>query len=400
MTQQTPAVCDQASPEPSHNDPAIYDWLRDKRDSSPIYFDETIHAWRVFRYDDILRILRDSASFSNDMPRVMPQQSFTRGNVAMMDPPKHTQIRAIVSRAFTSRVVALLEPRVAEITNQLLDAAAARGNEIDLIEDLAYPMPVMVIADLLGVPRADQELFRRWADSLLSIKSGDIQTAEFVDAIEGSQRELHDYLLQRVSARRMRPGDDLISGLLAADVDGQRLDDEEIANFCSLLLMGGHVTTTLILGNAMLCLDMNPKARAEVQADRTKLPRLIEEVLRYRPVFIVNARVTNCAVDLRGHAIPANALIFSSLMSANHDERQFPEPERFDIHRDPNPHLGFGHGIHYCMGAPLGRLETRLALDILLTRYPDLMVTPGSTPEFYETGLCGVKSLAVTLERV
>jgi cytochrome P450 len=392
MTQQITA-------EPSHNDPAIHAWLRDKRDSSPVLFDETMHSWRVFRYADVLRILSDPVNFSNDMARVMPQQEFTRGNVAMMDPPKHTHIRSIVSKAFTPRVVAGLEPRVVEITNDLLDQAIARGNEFDLVEDLAYPMPVMVIADLLGVPRSDQGLFRGWADSLLSIKGGDIQSAEFVQAIERSQRELRDYLRQQVADRRAHPGDDLISGLIAADVDGQRLDDDEIANFASLLLMGGHVTTTLILGNAVLCLAENPGARAEATEDRAKLPRLIEEVLRYRPVFVVNARVTNNEVVLGGQSIPPDSLVLSSLMSANHDERQFDNPGRFDIHRDLNPHLGFGHGIHYCMGAPLGRLETKLALDILLTRFPDFALTPGGVPQFYDTGLCGVKSLPVTLRQ-
>jgi len=397
VTQQTGIERGQVPPEPSHTDPAIHRWLRGMRDHHPVYFDEAIQTWRVFRYEDVLRILTDPVVFSNDMPRVMPQQGFTRGNVAMMDPPQHTRVRALTSRAFTPRVVASLAPRVAEITNELLDAAEAKGDQVDIIAELAYPMPVTVIADLLGVPQSDQELFKGWADGMLSIKTGDIQTVEFVEAIERSQQELSDYLLEQVAAKRLRPGDDLISALIAAELDGSRLDDDEIANFSGLLLMGGHVTTTLILGNALLCLDEYPQVRDELRANLGLVPKFMEEVLRYRPVFIINARVTNDEVVLRDQVIAKDTLVVSSLLSANHDERQFADPERFDPHREPNPHLGFGHGVHYCMGAPLGRMETRIALEILFTRYPDLHVTPGTVPEFYETGLCGVKGLPVTL---
>lgn len=397
MTQQASVPRGQVPPEPSHTTAEVHPWLRGMRDHHPVWFDERIQSWRVFRYDDVQRILTDPAVFSNDMARVMPQQEFTRGNVAMMDPPQHTRTRALTGKVFTSRVVQAMEPRVAEITHGLLDAAERKGDEVDIVAELAYPMPVTVIADLLGVPQSDQELFRGWAERMLSIGNGDIQTVEFVQAVERSQRELRDYLLEQVAAKRRRPAEDLMSGLIAADLDGQRLDDDEIANFSSLLLMGGHVTTTLILGNALLCLQEFPAVRDEVRADPRLIPAFVEEVLRYRPVFIVNARVTNSPVELRGQHIPADTLVISSLLSANHDERQFADPERFDLHRRPNPHLGFGHGIHYCMGAPLGRLETRVALEILFARYPDLHVTPGAEPEFYETGLCGVKSLAVTL---
>jgi cytochrome P450 len=397
-TQQVSEQRSEIPPQPPHSDPAIHDWLRARRNDSPVYFDEMIRAWRVFRYADVARILTDSATYSADVSRVMPQQSFIAGNIAMMDPPMHTRVRSIVSRAFTPKVVAGLEPRVAAITNQLLDTAVAKGDQFDLIEDLSYPMPMMVIADLLGVPQSDLGLFRGWAEGMLSIKV-DIQSAEFVQAIERARRQLCDYLLELVAYRRGRPGDDLISGLIAADVDGERLDGEVVANFSGLLLMAGHVTTTLVLSNTMLCLEENADARAEVLADRNKLPRLIEEVLRYRPAFVINLRVTNRDVVLHGQTIPASSLVFSSLWSANHDERQFADPGRFDIHRDPNPHLGFGQGIHYCIGAPLGRLETRVALDILLTRFPGIAMTPGTSPEFYESGLCGVRSLQMTFNR-
>jgi cytochrome P450 len=395
MTQHVSEQLD-LPPQPPHSDPAIHDWLRARRDETPVYFDPMIRAWRVFRYADVAHILTDSATYSADVSRVMPQQSFIEGNIAMMDPPTHTQVRSIVGKAFTPRMVAGLEPSVVAITNELLDAAVEKGGEFDLIEDFTYPMPLMVIADLLGVPRSDRGLFRGWAENMLSMKL-DLLSPEFIEAIERARRNLCDYLMELVTHRRGRPGDDLISGLIAAEVDGERLSDEVIANFSGLLLMAGHVTTTLVLSNTMLSLHEHPDVRAEVLADRSKLPGLIEEVLRYRAAFVVNMRVTNRDVELHGQTIPAGSMVFSSLMSANHDERQFPDPQRFDIHRDPNPHLGFGHGIHYCIGAPLARLESRAALDVLFTRFPDIAVTPGGIPEFYESGLCGVRSLPMTL---
>ena len=224
----------------------------------------------------------------------------------------------------------------------------------------------------------------------------DIRSEGFATRVEDTLREMEEYLLGHCRARRRRPGDDLISALVTAEVDGERLDDEEVVNFSRLLLVAGHITTTLLLGNTVLCLEENPSAAAELRADRTLIPPALEEVLRSRSPFPQMARFTTRAVELSGQVIPANQLVMLWLLGANHDERQFPDPERFDIHRMPNEHLAFGHGIHFCLGAPLARLEGKIAVDVLLTRLADIQIAPTTTLQFYDN-VFGPRSLPLTV---
>jgi cytochrome P450 len=293
-----------------------------------------------------------------------------------MDPPQHRKLRALVSQAFTPRVVAGLEPRITALTAELLDRT---GERFDLIDALAYPLPVIVIAELLGIPSADQPLFRTWADVLLSQEIDRDQalgeaSERAVTAVAPTMREMNVYFLDHIRARRKSPSTDLTSKLVEAEVDGQRLADEEIVGFVGLLLIAGHITTTATLGNSVVCLHENPGAAAEVRADPALLPAAIEEVLRVRPPFPRVGRLTKVDTEVGGVALPAGQVVMPWLTAANRDERVFPEPHRFDIHRRPNPHLTFGHGIHFCLGAPLARLEARVALRLLLERYRDIEV--------------------------
>ena len=333
-------------------------------------------------------VLSDPAVFSSDLTALQPDQDdfalFQRGNFVRMDPPQHRKLRTLVSQAFTPRVVAGLEPRIAELTTELLDRA---GERFDLIDALAYPLPVIVIAELLGIPTSDQALFRTWADVLLSQEVDPDQAVgeageQAVAAVAPTMREMNAYFLDHIRSRRADPGDDLTSKLVQAEVDGERLADEEIVGFVGLLLLAGHITTTATLGNSVVSFQDNPDAAAEVRADPTLLPAAIEEVLRLRTPFPRVGRITKVDTEVGGVPVPAGQIVLPWLAAANRDERVFAEPHRFDLHRRPNPHLTFGHGIHFCLGAPLARLEARVALRLLLERYRDVEVAGDEQVEY------------------
>jgi cytochrome P450 len=355
-------------------------WLEDSRGHGQVHFDEKQQCWQVLGHPETSTILSDPAVFSSDLTALMPDQDdfalFQRGNFVRMDPPQHRKLRALVSQAFTPKVVADLEPRIAELTTQLLDQVPER---FDLIDALAYPLPVIVIAELLGIPTSDRGLFRRWADVLLGQEVDPDQAVlevseQALAAVSPTVREMNAYFLDHIAARRASPGNDLTSKLVQAEVDGERLADEEIIGFVGLLLLAGHITTTATLGNSVVSFQDNPDAVAEVRADPRLLPAAIEEVLRVRTPFPRLGRLTTVDTEVGGVRIPARQIILPWLTAANRDERVFTEPHRFDIHRRPNPHLTFGHGIHFCLGAPLARLEARVALRLLLERYRDMEV--------------------------
>jgi cytochrome P450 len=355
-------------------------WLEDSRTHGQVHFDDTQQCWQVLGHPEASTVLSDPAVFSSDLTALQPVQDdlalFQRGNFVRMDPPRHRKLRTLVSQAFTPKVVAGLEPRVAELTTALLGEV---GERFDLIEALAYPLPVVVIAELLGVPTSDRGMFRGWADVLLGQEIDPDQSLleageQALAAVAPTMREMNAYFLDHTRSRRMSPGDDLTSKLVQAEVDGERLADEEIIGFVGLLLIAGHITTTATLGNSVLSFQDNPDAVAEVRADPTLLPAAIEEVLRVRTPFPRLGRVTTVDAEVGGVRMPAGQVVVPWLTAANRDGRVFSHPDRFDIHRTPNPHLTFGHGIHFCLGAPLARLEARVALRLLLARYRDIEV--------------------------
>ncbi|WP_222262903.1 cytochrome P450 [Modestobacter marinus] len=355
-------------------------WLEDSRLHGQVHFDDTQQCWHVLGHPEATAVLSDPAVFSSDLSALRPRQDdlalFQRGNFVNMDPPQHRKLRTLVSQAFTPRVVADLEPRIAELTTELLDQVDDR---FDLIDALAYPLPVIVIAELLGIPTSDRSLFRTWADVLLGQEIDPDQalrqaSEQAVTAVAPTMREMNTYFLDHIRSRRASPGDDLTSKLIRAEVDGERLADEEIVGFVGLLLIAGHITTTATLGNSVVSFQDNPDAVAEVRGDPGLLPAAIEEVLRVRTPFPRLARIATVDAEVDGRHIAAGQVVIPWLTAANRDERVFAEPHRFDIHRKPNPHLTFGHGIHFCLGAPLARLEARVALRLLLDRYRDVEV--------------------------
>jgi cytochrome P450 len=358
----------------------LLSWLEASRAHGQVHFDDKQQCWHVLGHPEAGAVLSDPAVFSSDLTALQPDQDdlalFQRGNFVRMDPPQHRKLRTLVSQAFTPRVVADLEPRIAELTNELLDQA---GERFDLIDALAYPLPVIVIAELLGIPTSDRSLFRRWADALFNQEVDPDRSLrdvseQAVTAVAPTMREMNAYFLDYIRSRRASPGSDLTSKLVQAEVDGERLTDEEIVGFLGLLLLAGHITTTATLGNSLVSFRDAPDAAAEVRADPALLPAAIEEVLRVRTPFPRLARITTAETEVAGVRIPAGQVVLPWLTAANRDERVFREPHRFDIHRQPNPHLAFGHGIHFCLGAPLARLEARVALRLLLERYRDVEV--------------------------
>jgi cytochrome P450 len=384
---------------------AMFAWFRQQREAGSIHRDAQQPIWQVFGYAVAERILSDPDVFSSDFSGIMPSQRdfdlFSRGNFVRMDPPRHRKLRGLVSKAFTPRMVTGLAPRIAELTAELLDRLGG-ADRFDLIDALAYPLPVTVIAELLGIPVEDRGLFHTWADTMLSMNQ---QTTEIkldpalFEAIAPTMREMNAYLLAHIQRHRAHPADDLTSDLVAAEMDGERLDDEEIVGFIGLLLIAGHITTTALLGNAILTLDEHPDAAAALRADPALLPAAIEEVLRFRSPFPRLARRTATDVSIEQHAIGADQIVILWVASANRDGAQFPDPDRFDMHRTPNPHLAFGHGIHFCLGGPLARLEARIALGILLERYRTIAVARDEPVQFYNPWtIISAKRLPVHVE--
>jgi cytochrome P450 len=292
----------------------------------------------------------------------------------MMDDPRHRQLRGLVSRAFTPRRVAQLEPRIRKIAGELLDALA-QAVEPDLVHDFSAPLPTIVIAELLGVPPADQ----RW------FKEKSTQVAQF-DPARGlgpdpkgvtPALELGSYLARELELRRSEPRDDLLSALLEAEVEGERLTEPELVGFAFLLLVAGNETTTNLISNAAILLEHHPEQRRLLVEDPARIATAIEEFLRYDSPVQGLARTATRAVRLHGVEIPAGKKALLLFASANRDERRIADPDRFDVTRDPNPHLAFGFGTHFCLGASLARLEARVAFEELLARHPGYRLRPG-----------------------
>ncbi|WP_214414144.1 cytochrome P450 [Sphaerisporangium fuscum] len=374
--------------------PQQHFWLHGPRSGPPVEYDAATGLWNVYGYPELHEILGDPATFSSDTMRVIPEnlqpdsEDFSlAGFLTQIDPPEHGKLRKLVSSAFTRKVVADLEPRIAELTGELLDAARDRGR-LELVTDLAYPLPVIVIAELLGVPSGDRALFKQWADAMFDRDAKISLTEPAEDQKADMQatlkpwKEMTAYLAAHAAERRRRPRADLLTRLVQAEVDGERLPDDQVINFAILLLLAGHVTTTMLLGNTVLCLDAFPEQQRKARADRTRIPAVIEESLRYLTPFAALARSTTREVELGGATIPADRLVMTWLGAANRDPRQFPDPDAFDPGRDPNPHLAFGRGIHFCLGAPLARLEGRVALNILLDRFDPLRTDPDDPVDF------------------
>ncbi|MCV2488220.1 cytochrome P450 [Geodermatophilus sp. YIM 151500] len=335
-------------------------------------------VWLVTRYDDVRQLLtdprlaKDADGFAQALERqpVPPEaravfaQELTR-HMLSSDPPDHTRLRKLVGRAFTVRAIAALRPRIEEIAAGLADRMAAGPAEVDLLDTFAFPLPMAVICELLGVPEGERTSFRRWSNTLLA---SDGTAADRTAA----GLAIADYLSTLVAQKRARPADDMLSAIVAASEDADRLSADETVAMAFLLLVAGHETTVNLIGNGVLALLRRPDRLAELRADPTLVPAAVEEFLRLDgPVNLATFRHTTEPVEVGGSTIPAGEVVLVSLASANRDPDRYPAPDELDLHRDAG-HLAFGHGIHHCLGAPLARLEGEVAFRTLLGRFPDL----------------------------
>jgi cytochrome P450 len=344
--------------------PQIYAWFEEMRANSPVFFDERMRAWHVFRYEDVSRVLTDYSRFSSQAFGLLG--TLLQDTLITKDPPDHRKLRNLVNLAFTPRAVARLSERIQQITQELLDEVRPTG-QMDVVSDMAFPLPAKVIADLLGVPSEDWDIFQRWARVDNSSPNSARQHSG------GSmEEEMADYFSWLLGERRKSRREDLVSALSVAEVDGERLSERELVKFCTLLLAAGQETTKNLIANAIVCLTDYPDAKDRLIREPALWPSAIEEILRYLPPVWFLFRLTREEVEVAGQRIPANQPILAWTASANRDAAQFPAPDSFDIQREPNRHLAFGHGIHYCVGAPLARLEAKIALPMMLQQLSDL----------------------------
>jgi cytochrome P450 len=378
-----------------------------RRDPVPSYRrlreeDPTHHSplgvWVLTRYDDCLAVLRhphassdarNSSSFQDFFEHLNGEDAEALSDMRrlrpflFMDPPDHTRLRGLVAKAFTPRVVEGLRPRVQSLVDELLDAVAERG-DMELIEDLAYPLPVRVISEMLGVPPEDHETFKGWSRELARSLDPDFMVpADVLERRRQAVLAFHDYFRALIAERRARPSGDLLSALIAAEDEGHRLTEDEVLSTCTLLLVAGHETTVNLIGNGMLALLRHPDELARLRDDPSLARSGVEELLRYDPPVTMTARIAMEDIEVGGITVEAGAQAILLLGAANRDPAQFADPDRLDLARPDNHHVAFGHGIHFCLGAPLARVEGQIALTEVARRFPDLELA-ADEPEYKE----------------
>jgi len=371
-----------------HEDP--YPVYRRLRDEAPAYFNQKRGFWALSRYDDVRAATNDWQTFTSSQGiTIEPVRKGTEPHIIEMDPPRHTQLRALVSRAFTPNRMARLEAPIRARTRALI-ASFAPNDRVDLIGEFAALLPMAVISEMLGVPDTDQDRLRHAADALLHREPD--SEALTPAGIEGATL-LYGYFDALIRQRRQHHGDDLVSVLIAAEEQGHALTHSELLGFCFLLIIAGNETTTKLLGNALFWLAENPDQRAAVLHDPTLIASAVEETLRYDGSTQAMARAATRDVALHGEVIRAGTKVLLLYGSANRDERQWPDADRFDVRRETTGQFAFGHGIHHCLGAALARLEARVALEELLPVLGDYVVEKDGIRRVHSGNVRGFASL-------
>jgi cytochrome P450 len=379
---------------------AVYQRLRAEGPVSRVIMPGGHPVWVITRYADSRaaladpRLIKDWRTLWPGNAAASLDDGFAALDTHMLstDPPDHDRLRRLVTKAFTARRIERLRPRIAEITTSLLDAMPADG-QIDLLEAFAFPLPITVICELLGVPDSDRASFHAWTQAVLSTGEGSAESGT-------AAMEMAAYFTALVAAKRTQPADDLLSGLIVARDADDRLSERELLGMIFLLLVAGHETTVNLIGSGTLALLLSPGELARLRADPSLLPGAVEELLRYTsPVNHATFRFTAEAVEIGGTVIPAREAVLVALASANRDPDRYPAPDQLELGRDVGGNLAFGHGIHYCLGAPLARMEGEIAFGALLARFPGitLAVPPESLRWRPSTLIRGLETLPVRL---
>ncbi len=389
-----------------------YPYYAALRESAPVFRIEALKGFAVSRYEDVLFVLKNPALFSSDAMNVpqmmsnvgqMPEkvlQAIKSPSLVASDPPRHTRLRNVVNRAFTPRRVAELEPAIRLRARELLQGLLDKG-EGDFMSEVAVPLPLVVIAQLLGIEPQRQADFNRWSNDII-LATGTKRTPEDAERIARSSSEMYDYFEQIVAQRQQAPQADLISVLVQNSGEEGVLALDEVLSFCRLLLVAGNETTANLVANTLVNLLRHPEQLARLRADRSLVPNVIEEVLRYEPPILATLRRAREDVELAGVKVPAGSTLLPLMAAANRDSRRFPDAERFDITRETQGHVTFGHGIHFCLGAPLARLEARVMMEELLDSTRDISFAAGQAESlaWMESFLLrGPKSLRLRFER-
>ena len=360
-----------------------YSIYRALREGDPVYWSPLLQVWLLTRYEDVQAVLRDHSRFSSERtrathPLVLQMESYRVASgpigraptMLSLDPPAHTRMRNLVSKAFTPRVIERSRSHIQEIADHLIDDLPD-PHRIDVVADFAVPLPVIVIAEILGVPSADWDRFKTWSGDVAGGLSGPFQAADSLQGALASSNELADYFREQISKRRSDPQEDLLSALVAAEDQGDLLSEDELLATCILLLVAGNETTSNLVGNGMLALLSSPDQRRRLQDDPKLLAPAIEEMLRYEGPAQMTSRIVTEEMTFRDKRFEPGQVVLPILAAANRDPDQFPEPDLFDVGRLNNRHLAFGLGIHYCLGGSLAIAEAQIAVETLLKHFPE-----------------------------
>jgi cytochrome P450 len=374
----------------------LYRWLREH---DPVHWSEGLAGWAITRYGDVLEVFDQPATFSSDRfrqlnPRYVSDREPVRAVANVLadwlvfrDPPDHTRLRGLLQKSFTPRHLEKNRSGIQKTIDDLLDRVAGRG-EMDFIRDFAFPLPALVIAILLGAPTSDIEPIKEWSDQLAAYLGGSVANRDNFTEAESGLSRLVDYFRQLTAERARQPRDDLMSLMLRAELEGETLSSEEVVSNCVLLLFAGHETTTNLLGNGLYHLLRHPEQEALLRARPEAIGTAVEEFLRYDGPVPATAKVAMRDLEWRGAKIRQGDRVLPFMSSANRDPEQFEQPDVLDVSRHPNRHLAFSFGIHFCLGAPLARLESQLAFETLLRRLPQLSAGPAHfKPQIFLRGL-------------
>lgn len=396
---------DLLSPSARDDPHSVYHRLREH---DPVHWSATLRMWVVTRYDDVDSILHQPLRYSVDRfrridsrflssrPDMRDVANIMRDWAVYRDPPEHTRLRALLNHAFTPRRLESMRPRIQHIVDELLDAIESRA-ACDFVRDFAFPLPATVISTMLGVPADDVGQIKAWSDQIAAYIGGAQAGKDNIDEAKNGLINTCEYFHRLVCARRSVPADDLLSDLLAAEDRGQMLGDDELVANCVLLLFAGHETTTNLLANGLYHLLRNPQQLARLRCEPELVTSGVEELLRYDTPVAGTIRVTSDDVELRGRKIERGALVAVMLSAANRDPAQFAQPDELDLARSPNRHLSYGHGIHFCLGAGLARMEVQIALTTLLRRFARISLLDESPQWKPQVFFRGLRSLRIEL---